>query len=194
MPDSTTASRNDLSRALRQLDLLEDYCDMFDRLVDMSDISTSTTRTPAPSPGCQTPSWPRLGRFSIPATSMAYINETEFRWIRARSRAFSPSIPTPPARSETAWPIPSAAGIRIASPRAIVGWDKLASSDARPTKIDRKTEKMVGRALRSLVPSYRLPRGHRRVLPRQPMVASGKRKRSAASIATASGSCDSSRY
>ena len=50
MPE-TTASRNELSRALRKLDLLEDYCDMFDRLVDMSDIGRFGDEGAAAAPG-----------------------------------------------------------------------------------------------------------------------------------------------
>jgi hypothetical protein len=89
MPDSTTASRNQLSRALRQLDLLEDYCDMFDRLVDMSDIATFGDEDTGPSAGVPDARLAASRAFLYPgATSVAYINETEFRWIRARSRAF----------------------------------------------------------------------------------------------------------
>ncbi len=86
MPETT----KDLSRAIRQLDLLEDYCDMFDRLVDMSDIGTFGDELAGPAaPGLPDATLGASRAYLYPgATSVAYINETEFRWIRARSRAF----------------------------------------------------------------------------------------------------------
>ncbi len=89
MPE-TTASRNDLSRAIRQLDMLEDYCDMFDRLVDRSDISSVGDENSGPAAGLPDADLAASRAFLYAsATSTAYINETEFRWIRARSRAVS---------------------------------------------------------------------------------------------------------
>ena len=80
----------EMSRALRQLDLLEDDCDMFDRLVDMSDIGTFGDELSGPAaPGLPDATLGASRAYLYPsATSVAYINETEFRWIRARSRAF----------------------------------------------------------------------------------------------------------
>ena len=89
MPDSTTASRNQLSRAIRQLDLLEDYCDMFDRLVDMNDISTFGDENTGPVAGLPDADIAASRAFLYPSTTCtAYINETEFRWIRARAARF----------------------------------------------------------------------------------------------------------
>lgn len=87
MPETTPSQ---LSRALRKLDLLEDYCDMFDRLVDMSDIGTFGDELAGPAaPGLPDAVLGASRAYLYPsATSVAYINETEFRWIRARSRAF----------------------------------------------------------------------------------------------------------
>ena len=72
------------------LDLLEDYCDMFDRLVDMSDIGTFGDELTGPAaPGLPDAVLGASRAYLYPsAASVAYINETEFRWIRARSRAF----------------------------------------------------------------------------------------------------------
>jgi capsid protein len=89
MPESNL-SHNPLSRALRQLDLLEDYCDMFDRLVDMSDIGRfGDENAGVVAVGLPDAELGASRAYLYPsATSVAYINETEFRWIRARSRAF----------------------------------------------------------------------------------------------------------
>jgi len=88
MPE-TNPSRNELSRALRRLDLVEDYCDMFDRLVDMSDIGRFGDENSEANAGSPNAELGASRAYLYPsATSVAYINETEFRWIRARSRAF----------------------------------------------------------------------------------------------------------
>ncbi len=88
MPE-TNPSRNELSRALRRLDLVEDYCDMFDRLVDMSDIGRFGDENSEANAGSPNAELSLSRAYLYPsATSVAYINETELRWIRARSRAF----------------------------------------------------------------------------------------------------------
>ena len=63
---------------------------MFDRLVDMSDIGTFGDELAGPAaPGLPDAALGASRAYLYPrATSVAYINETEFRWIRARSRAF----------------------------------------------------------------------------------------------------------
>jgi hypothetical protein len=90
-PDITLA----LQHAQNRLKLAEDYCDMFDRLVDMSDIADFGDAGGLP---------PRPGLVDIGAaysraliypgaTAFAYINEIELRQIRARSRVFGQTNP-----------------------------------------------------------------------------------------------------
>ena len=86
------ATRATLGRAMQSLALMEDYCDMFDRLVDTSDISKFGDESSAGAialglPDAQT-GFSRAYIFPS-ATAVAYINEVELRQIRARSRVFS---------------------------------------------------------------------------------------------------------
>ena len=124
MPDSTTAFRNDLSRAIRQLDLLEDYCDMFDRLVDRSDIATFGDENAGPAAGLPDAELAASRAFLYPsATCTAYINEAEFRWIRARSRAFLSVNPyaAGAVRNRVAYAVGSGHTYSVAS-RQTAGW------------------------------------------------------------------------
>ena len=90
----------DLSLALRQslnrLKLAEDYCDMFDRLVDMSDIASFGDGPGEKTgiPGVTDPGMAYSRALIYPgATAFAYINEIELRQIRARSRVFAQTNP-----------------------------------------------------------------------------------------------------
>ncbi len=147
MPETTTASRNELSRAIRQLDLLEDYCDMFDRLVDMSDISTfgdenSGAGIPGSCAGLPDAELAASRAFLYPsATSTAYINETEFRWIRARSRAFLTVNPyaAGAVRNRVAYAVGSGHTYSVASR---VGWTS-ESVQQRRTDLKCRTDSEV---------------------------------------------------
>ena len=87
-----------LQRAKNQLKLAEDYCDMFDRMVDMSDIA-SFGSGPCENSGSLPGGVPDAGTaysrsLVYPgATAFAYINEIQLRQIRARSRVFAQTNP-----------------------------------------------------------------------------------------------------
>ena len=84
-----------LQHSLNRLKLAEDYCDMFDRLVDMSDI-TNFGDGPGggPLPGAVDPGTAYSRALIYPgATAFAYINEIELRQIRARTRVFGQTNP-----------------------------------------------------------------------------------------------------
>ena len=167
MPETTT----DLSRAIRQLDLLEDYCDMFDRLVDMSDIGTFGDELAGPAaPVCRMLRSARRGRISIPAppASPTSTRPSSAGFAPAAARSW-PSTPTPPAPSATAWPIPSAAGIRMTSFRG----GRHRSSEAQASGQRKPSRWRVGLLASGPAPR-RLPRGAGRVLPRQPLAAAAE--------------------
>ena len=90
-PEVTLAMHN----ALQRLKLAEDYCDMFDRLVDMSDITQFGDGIGGnPVPGAVDPATAYSRALIYPgATAFAYINEIELRQIRARSRVFGQTNP-----------------------------------------------------------------------------------------------------
>ncbi len=91
-PQLTLALRNSLNR----LKLAEDYCDMFDRLVDMSDIASFGDGPGEMTgiPGVTDPATAYSRALIYPgATAFAYINEIELRQIRARSRVFAQTNP-----------------------------------------------------------------------------------------------------
>jgi len=91
-PELALTLRNSLNR----LKLAEDYCDMFDRLVDMSDIANFAAGPEAKTgiPGVTDPATAYSRALIYPgATAFAYINEIELRQIRARSRVFSQTNP-----------------------------------------------------------------------------------------------------
>ena len=82
----------------RKLQLAEDYCDYFDRLVDMSDIAEFGDGDKAdrgPLPGGLPDPGSAYGRSLVypGATAWAYINEIELRQIRARTRVFGQTNP-----------------------------------------------------------------------------------------------------
>jgi hypothetical protein len=84
-----------LQRAKNQLKLAEDYCEMFDRLVDMSEITSFGDGIgPSGIPGMVDPGTAYSRALIYPgATAFAYINEIELRQIRARSRVFAQTNP-----------------------------------------------------------------------------------------------------
>jgi hypothetical protein len=84
-----------LQHAQNRLKLAEDYCDMFDRLVDMSDITQfGDEGAPSPVPGLVDMRTAYSRALIYPgATAFAYINEIELRQIRARSRVFGQTNP-----------------------------------------------------------------------------------------------------
>ena len=86
-----------MQQALNQLKLAEDYCDMFDRMVDMSDIACfgDGPGESGPLPGGVPDPGTAYSRALIypGATAFAYINEIELRQIRARSRVFAQTNP-----------------------------------------------------------------------------------------------------
>ncbi|MGA2257760.1 MAG: phage portal protein [Thermoguttaceae bacterium] len=90
-PEVTLAMRN----ALNRLQLAEDYCDMFDRLVDMSEIASfGDPGEKSPLPGVVDMATAYSRALIYPgATAFAYINEIELRQIRARSRVFGQTNP-----------------------------------------------------------------------------------------------------
>ena len=91
-PELTLALHNSLNR----LKLAEDYCDMFDRLVDMSDIASFGAGPGEMTgiPGVTDPATAYSRALIYPgATAFAYINEIELRQIRARSRVFAQTNP-----------------------------------------------------------------------------------------------------
>ena len=84
-----------MHQALNRLKLAEDYCDMFDRLVDMSDITqfgVEIGRHPLPGAVDLATAYSRALIYPG-ATAFAYINEIELRQIRARSRVFGQTNP-----------------------------------------------------------------------------------------------------
>jgi hypothetical protein len=90
-PEVTLAMR----QALNRLKLAEDYCDMFDRLVDMSEITRFGDEIGGnPLPGMVDLGTAYSRALIYPgATAFAYINEIELRQIRARSRVFGQTNP-----------------------------------------------------------------------------------------------------
>jgi len=84
-----------LKHAQNKLKLAEDYCDMFDRLVDMSEVQ----RFGDPGENTTLPGVTEAGTaysraLIYPgATAFAYVNEMELRQIRARSRVFGQTNP-----------------------------------------------------------------------------------------------------
>jgi len=90
-PELTLALRNSLNR----LKLAEDYCDMFDRVVDMSDIADfGDEGARMPPPGMVDAATAYSRALIYPgATAFAYVNEIELRQIRARSRVFAQTNP-----------------------------------------------------------------------------------------------------
>jgi hypothetical protein len=90
-PEITSA----LQHAQNRLKLAEDYCDMFDRLVDMSDITSfGDPGERSPIPGLVDMGTAYSRALIYPgATAFAYINEIELRQIRARSRVFGQTNP-----------------------------------------------------------------------------------------------------
>ena len=106
-PDLTLA----LQHAQNRLNLAEDYCEMFDRLVDMSDITQFGDEGPrAPVPGRVDMGTACSRALIYPgATAFAYINEIELRQIRARSRVFGQTNPYAigAARNRTAYTVGS---------------------------------------------------------------------------------------
>ena len=84
-----------LQHAQNRLKLAEDYCDMFDRLVDMSDITSFGDPGERSSiPGLVDMGTAYSRALIYPgATAFAYINEIELRQIRARSRVFGQTNP-----------------------------------------------------------------------------------------------------
>ena len=90
-PEVTLAMRS----ALNRLKLAEDYCDMFDRMVDMSDIASfGDPGESTPLPGIVDLATAYSRALIFPgATAFAYINEIELRQIRARSRVFGQTNP-----------------------------------------------------------------------------------------------------
>ena len=161
-PELTLALRNSLNR----LKLAEDYCDMFDRLVDMSDIASfgdEGERTLPP--GMIDPATAYSRALIYPgATAFAYINEIELRQIRARSRVFAQTNPYAigAARNRMAYAVGSGHTYKrpAARPRAT------------PTKRRSTTAARCSRISASGTSG-----------------ASGRRRPSAAWTATASGSC-----
>src|SRR5271157_2433283 len=105
----------DLTRALQhaqsRLKLAEDYCDMLDRLVDMSDIASfGDPGDRSTIPGLVDPGTAYSRALIYPgATAFAYINEIELRQIRARSRVFGQTNPYAigAARNRTAYVVGS---------------------------------------------------------------------------------------
>jgi len=90
-PEVTLAMRH----ALNRLKLAEDYCDLFDRVVDMSDIASfgdPGERSPIPGMVNMATAYSRALIYPG-ATAFAYINEIELRQIRARSRVFAQTNP-----------------------------------------------------------------------------------------------------
>jgi capsid protein len=82
--------------ALNRLKLAEDCCDMFNRVVDMSEAATFGDEIPGMTPLPGTPDMATgYSRALIypGATAFAYINEIELRQIRARSRVFGQTNP-----------------------------------------------------------------------------------------------------
>lgn len=87
-----------LQETQRQLKFLEDYCDYFGQLVDMSDIASfgpGQQLQNGPIPGGMPDAGTAFSRALIypGATAWAYINEMELRQIRARSRVHSQTNP-----------------------------------------------------------------------------------------------------
>jgi capsid protein len=101
-----------MQNALNRLKLAEDYCDMFDRLVDMSDIASFGDGPGEKTgiPGMTDPGTAYSRALIYPgATAFAYINEIELRQIRARSRVFGQTNPYAigAARNRTAYAVGS---------------------------------------------------------------------------------------
>ena len=85
-----------MRQALNRLKLAEDWCDMFENVVDMSEITRfgdgPTVRPHLP--GMVDPGTAYSRALIYPgATAFAYINEIELRQIRARSRVFAQMNP-----------------------------------------------------------------------------------------------------
>ena len=162
-PEVTLAMRH----ALNRLKLAEDYCDMFDRLVDMSDIASfgdGPARTAAHRPAWSTRPRPIAARLIYPgATAFAYINEIELRQIRARSRVFAQTNPYAigAARNRMAYAVGSGHTYNVL-----------------PRDADRPARRCSTTAARCSTISASGTSG-----------ASGRRRPSAAWTATASGSC-----
>ena len=91
-PELTLALHNSMNR----LKLAKDYCDLFDRLVDMSDIASfgDGPEEMTGIPGVIDPATAYSRSLIYPgATAFAYINEIELRQIRARARVFAQTNP-----------------------------------------------------------------------------------------------------
>jgi hypothetical protein len=84
-----------LRRAKIELQLAEDNCDMFARLVDMGDIANFGDGIGGFGAGGRVDAGTAYSRAMIypGATAFAYINEIELRQIRARSRVFGQTNP-----------------------------------------------------------------------------------------------------
>jgi len=95
MPKSDPEVTLVLKQAANNLKLAEDYCDLFDRLVDMSEIQKFGDPGENSSvPGVADAGTAYARALIYPgATAFAYVNEMELRQIRARSRVFGQTNP-----------------------------------------------------------------------------------------------------
>jgi hypothetical protein len=132
-PEATLAMR----QALNRLRLAEDYCDMFDQLVDMSDIANfgdGINHAGTPLPGRLTDPGTAYSRALIypGATAFAYINEIELRQIRARTRVFGQTNPYAigAARNRMAYTVGSGHTYKVL-PRDPHGADEQVLGDCR---------------------------------------------------------------
>ncbi len=138
-----------LQQAQKRLKLAEDYCDSFDRLVDMSDIASfGDPGDRSPIAGLVDLGTAYSRALIYPgATAFAYINEIELRQIRARTRVFGQTNPYAigAARNRMAYVVGSGHTYKVL-PRHGPGADEKTLGDCRKVLDDfRKRNKWSAR-------------------------------------------------
>jgi capsid protein len=124
-----------MQQAVNRLKLAEDCCEMFDRLVDMSDIASFDAATGGKTaiPGMTDMGTAYSRALVFPgATAFAYINELELRQIRAAARVFGQTNPYAigAARNRVAYTVGSGHTYMVL-PRAPGSADKELLDDCR---------------------------------------------------------------